>query len=366
MPGIRINKIEIQGFRAFGTKPQTLVFPSPIAAVWGANSQGKTSLAEAFEFLLTGATVRREMLASTKDEFADALRNAHMPASAPVFVRADITGSDGAVHTVTRELVADYGKRQDCQTVLEIDGKRAAENDLAALGIVLSQPPLCAPVLAQHTLGYLFSARPQDRATYFKALLEVTDLDAFRTAVAALDTSLKTPDLPILRQLAAAAGIPEAASALAPLSANVTTPAQIAQACASATAALIAAAGEAVPADPDARLARVEEMLADRRAKTFPVRAFDKQPMGIWAAPGQDLIDALGAYVAERTEVDEETRRLTKLFTEALALPAVAGATAPVDCPLCASPASLTPHRIAHIRESLKATDSFRAAEKAA
>src|SRR6266545_6263036 len=60
----RINKIEIQGFRAFGAKPQTLVFSSPIAAVWGANSQGKTSLAEAFEFLLTGATVRRELLAS--------------------------------------------------------------------------------------------------------------------------------------------------------------------------------------------------------------------------------------------------------------------------------------------------------------
>jgi hypothetical protein len=42
-------------------------------------------------------------------------------------------------------------------------------------------------VLAQHTLGYLFPAKPQDRTGYFKALLEVTDLDEFRNAVAALE-----------------------------------------------------------------------------------------------------------------------------------------------------------------------------------
>src|SRR5205807_168314 len=125
-----------------------------------------------------------------------------------------------------------------------------------------------------------------------------------RATVAALDTSLKTPDLPILHSLAAAAGIPEAAPALAPLTAKIPTPVEIAQACASATAAMIAAAGEAVPAETDARLARVEEILTAKRAKAFPVRAFDKQPMGTWAAPGQDLIDALAAYVAERTKVD--------------------------------------------------------------
>ncbi len=67
-----------------------------MSVVWGPNSQGKTSLAEAFEFLSTGDTARREMLAS-------------------------------------------------------------------ALGVRLSEPSLEAPVLMQRTLGYLFSARPQDR-----------------------------------------------------------------------------------------------------------------------------------------------------------------------------------------------------------
>lgn len=155
----RINKIEIQGFRAFGRNGQTLAFGAPIAAVWGPNSQGKTSLAEAFEFLLTGQIVRRQLMASTQDEFADALRNAHMPAAMPVYVEAEIVGADGAPRTVKRTLVSDYAKRQDCQSALEIDGTAANEDDLLALGIVLSQPPLAAPVLAQHTLGYLFSAR---------------------------------------------------------------------------------------------------------------------------------------------------------------------------------------------------------------
>jgi hypothetical protein len=366
MPPARINKVEIQGFRAFGAKSQTLALSPTITAVWGPNSKGKTSLAEAFEFLLTGAIVRRELLASAKDEFADSLRNAHIPAQAPVYISAEIVDTNGVPHTVVRTLTADYGKRQDCQSTLEIDGKPATEQELLALGITLSQPPLRAPVLAQHTLGYLFSARPQDRAAYFKALREVTDLDAFRTAVAALESALRTPDLPALTQLAAAAGIAEATPALAPLRTKAPAALEVAKACAAATAALIAANGETVPADAAARLTRVEEILADKRARTFPVKALEKQPPRTWAPPAQSQIDALTTYIAERRKVDEETRRLAALFSEALALPAVAAAAAPIECPLCATPAALTPHRIAHIRERLRDTETFRAAEKGA
>jgi recombinational DNA repair ATPase RecF len=50
MTPCRISKLEVLGFRAFGRNGQTLDLPSLIAAVWGPNSQGKTSLAEAVEF----------------------------------------------------------------------------------------------------------------------------------------------------------------------------------------------------------------------------------------------------------------------------------------------------------------------------
>jgi AAA domain-containing protein len=100
MSPCRISKLEIQGFRSFGRDAQTLELPSLLAAVWGPNSQGKTSLAEAVEFLLTGHIVRRDLMASGQDEFADALRNCHLPAGTPCFVQAVIVDADGAPHTV--------------------------------------------------------------------------------------------------------------------------------------------------------------------------------------------------------------------------------------------------------------------------
>jgi len=158
----------------------------------------QTSLAEAVEFLLTGQVVRRELMASAQDEFADALRNAHLVPADEVYVTARVQAPDGSLHEVRRILTADYGKRQDCASRLEIDGVIAAEADLAGLGIVLSQPPLQAPVLAQHTLSYIFSVRPQDRATYFKTLLEVTDLDDLRNEIEALASARSSP-LPPMR-----------------------------------------------------------------------------------------------------------------------------------------------------------------------
>src|SRR2546425_10860567 len=282
MQGLRISRIEIQGFRAFGQNAQTIVLSPTVSAIWGPNSQGKTSLAEAFEFLLTGHTVRRELLASAQDEFADALRNAHMPGKTAGFVQAEIIGTDGVPHILNRTLTADYGKKQDCQTALQIDGKPATESALAAFGIVLSQPPLQAPVLAQHTLGYLFSARPQDRANYFKALLEVTDLEAFRSGVGALESDVKAQDHASLRALDVATSIPEVQKALGLLRAFVPNPAEIEEDFADATGALLSAAGEAPPSDPVARLARLEQLLAEKRAHTFPVKAFEKQPLAVW------------------------------------------------------------------------------------
>jgi hypothetical protein len=243
MPKLQITRLEIQGFRSFGPKPQTLLFPSPIAAVRAPNSHGKTGLAEAFEFLLTGRIVRRELLASSQDEFAGALRNAHIPAGTAVFVRAEVVAPDGKTHTIKRTLTADYAKRDDCRSALEIDGKPAVEQALLSLGFVLSQPPLGAPVLTQHTLGYLFSARPQDRATYFKAVLEVTDLESFRAAVAALDGNLAVPAAPMLDKLDAAAAVQGMSPHLAPLKAKVPTIPEIDKAVAAALAALITASG---------------------------------------------------------------------------------------------------------------------------
>ena len=210
----QISRIELQGFRSFGKTRQTLE-PSPtISVLWGGNSQGKTSFAEALEFLLTGQIARRELLASMKDEFAEALRNAHI-GNGPVVVEAQIWCGDGKLRRLTRTLVEDYrrGTAAGCVSRLEIDGKGCTEEEIeTTLGLRLSHAPLRAPVLGQHTLGYVFSASPTERATYFRAILDTQDLEDFRLAVAALQPLLTAPVLPDLDDLAAVGEIPALAT----------------------------------------------------------------------------------------------------------------------------------------------------------
>src|SRR5260370_13337206 len=213
----RLNWVEVQGFRAFGKDIQRVDLPSCIGVIWGPNSQGKTAFAEAVEFLLTGSIVRREMLASAQDEFADSLRNAHMPEKLPVFIQAEILGSDGHTHLLKRTLQSDYAKKATCTSILEIDGKSADQSALVRLGVVLSQPPIAAPILMQHTLGYLFSAKPQERSLYFKALLEVSDLDTLRSTIDEREAGLQCADPPTITKLRSSARVTVLAPVLSPL-----------------------------------------------------------------------------------------------------------------------------------------------------
>ncbi|RVI34231.1 AAA family ATPase [Sinorhizobium meliloti] len=362
----KINKLEIQGFRAFGRNAQTLEFPSLLAAIWGPNSQGKTSLAEAVEFLLTGEIVRRALMASGQDEFADSLRNAHLPAGAEVFVQATVLGIDGKEYVVRRTLTTDYGKKQECTTALTVDGKPRDEAGLAALGIRLSQPPLRAPVLAQHTLGYVFSAKPQDRSSYFKALLEVTDLDEFRGQVAALEKEIVAPESPLLGKFASAASVRVAAQHLKPFLLKVPDTDELAASFSAAFEGLIEAGGEIAPPGGEERKARVVALLADKQAKTFPLKGFDRKALPAWAAPGPEKFESLHRFVDERGKVDAEVRRLANLFREALALPAVHEAGHAIDCPLCGADDTLTPERVALLRERVADTEAFQKALKEA
>jgi hypothetical protein len=366
MSSVRINSLTLQGFRSFGRAPQSLPLSAPIAVIQASNSQGKTSLAEAVEFLLTGEIVRRQLLASSQDEFADALRHAHLPAAMPVFVEARLRCEDEVERTVRRTLVSDYGKGryQDCQTTLEIDGKLATEADLLALGVVLSKPPLRAPVLAQHTLSYLFSARPQERNEYFRALLEVSDIEGLRQTVASLDAEVKPSDTPVWTKLSAARGVSELAPIFRPFLAGVPASTVLTAGFDGGTIALITAAGQPVPATARERLTTVADILATRRALVLPLQAFDRKQLPPLTTPAPATWQKLQIYLDERTKVDEQTRRLTALFKEALNLPVIAAATEPINCPLCGTPVSLTPAQIAHIRTRVADTDSYRTAEE--
>lgn len=359
----RIRSLIVKGFRAYGGAEQTLSLPGDIAVVWGPNSTGKTSLGEAFEFLLTGRISRREMMASSQDEFADALRNAHLAAGHEVYIAAHITAPDGSDHEVKRVLTADYAKRQDCASCLEIDGTEAQEADLAALGIVLSQPPLQAPVLAQHTLSYIFSVRPQDRATYFKALFEVTDLDELRNTIAGLGSELEAPTDEGLAKFEVCAALPLLKAALAGICPAIPDVNGITEKLDECVRALLEGAGAEVPATSNERRAALENLLTDLRSKTFPVRGFERRIIAEWNEPSKQVWAQLQTYVEEREKVDEQTRQLTGLFTEALKLTAVAEIAEVTDCPLCGTDSVLTSARVQVIQQHVEDTTDFKKAE---
>lgn len=366
MTAPRIKSLSIKGFRAYGAAEQTLNLTTDLAVVWAPNSKGKTSLAEAFEFLLTGRITRRELMASTQDEFADALRNAHLQLGEDVYVAARITAKDGSEHEIKRVLTSDYAKRRDCTTILLIDGSKAAEEDLTALGIILSQPPLRAPVLAQHTLSYIFSVRPQDRATYFKTLLEVTDLDIVRNDIAALADGLKVPENPLLTKLDLCINNPILKPVFSGYLFNIPGVTEFSDIVQDAARTLIDAAGEEVPEGLTERLTVIESVLVERRSKTFPIREFGRKEFSGWNPPSQDIWLNLETYIIERKKVDEETRRLVSLFNEALKVPVIAGMSEPVDCPLCGTAHALTIERMQMIRQYVEDTKDFNNAEEAA
>ncbi|RMH35235.1 MAG: hypothetical protein D6690_09495 [Nitrospirae bacterium] len=353
MPKIRM--LEIKGFRAYGAQVQSLQLDGSMAVIWAPNSQGKTSLAEAIEFLITGKTVRREILASAKREFAEALRNAHLPEGEEVFVAAQIEDAHGQMHRVERRLVRDYTGQDACQSELKIEGTPA--EDLTSLGIRFSQPPLEAPVLMPHTLRYVVSAGPQQRTEYFKALLEVSDLEEIRDAIAAAKNRLQEPPSEVKDCYEHCRSHSTFGSELASLETSHPSRETVEGALSQALERILADHGD-VPEGFDARLAAARDVLARQRARTFSIN--DLQPRGkpSWGERPEVRAD-LEAFLHAKRDTDKEVARLLRLFEEVLNLPDVAVAKEALDCPVCTTPKALTPERIMVIRGKVETNQQF-------
>ena len=72
---MKIKSISIQGFRGFNDE-QTVDFHDRLTLIYAPNSYGKTSISEAFEWLLYGITSKVES-ADSKDEYKGSCRNCH-------------------------------------------------------------------------------------------------------------------------------------------------------------------------------------------------------------------------------------------------------------------------------------------------
>lgn len=351
--GTRLVWVEIRGFRAFGVEPRKLSLDATLVIAHAGNSQGKSSLAEALEFLIAGRSSRRDLLGGAKAEYDDSLRNAHLPeGDDDVYVAAGVRTSDGAVHVIRRELVADFGHGAECASRLVVDGVPA--DDLASVGLPNLDPPVRAPVLLQHTLRHVLSTEPKQRVGYFKALLSLTDLDLLLERVAAVRSQLGREAPGAL--LTAAASLPPTASAdpaagIRALAEGALDAEEIARA---VDTALIAAGGTYLDATPTSRSeleAALVAAIADQREDSFPFGAFQTTSVGV-SPIGPDL----ATYQAALQEADREAVRLAPLYEAALAVEGLLEVDRPVDCPLCETPSALTPARIRVVRDLLVRT----------
>lgn len=350
----RLKRLEVVGFRAFGSTCQALDFEKNLAVIYAPNSHGKTSLAEAIEFLLTGATSRRSLVGSAVREFADALRNAHLVTGGEVVVRGIIETLDGRSHLVERKLLTDYTARGDCASELRIDGQNA--NDVTSLGIALAQPPLAAPVLMPHGLRYVLQVEPTQRTTYFKMLLEMGDLDEVRRRIAGLQVETSSSTKALLAKHTECANNRTFGSALSSSSAS----SEDVRAKLGDALRLAAGSPTDLPDDLDGRIAHLRAVLTEKQGTAFPIDALAPGPAVGWTRPATTAFDDVLAYRRLRETIDAELARVQALYTTLLEIPAYAELRPPASttCPVCKTNGALTGHRIEEIRSALNSSEA--------
>lgn len=314
---MQISRIEVQGFRAFGSSPQVMNLEGSMALAWGPNSQGKSSLAEALEFLFTGKFSRRELLGSAVREFGNCLRNAHIKDDVSVYV--SVTLADGGEsYILKRELVEDYGHNYECKTRLTLDEEKL--ENLDSLGLRLSEPPLEAPVLLQHTLRYVVSARPKDRADYFKALLELSDLEKIRAAIAS--AQLPHEDPPGTEDIRKALDNIVGDDKWASLIKEYGKPDDLKEVLTLELKKLLE--DEEIIVEDDATVVKkAKGLLHDRREMEFPLSKLLISEIPKVTSLDDDSWRAIEEFSDVNDKIDDETTRLAGLFSNLLEVPAV-------------------------------------------
>ena len=186
---VRFLSIRPYYFRGFRQLECPISLDADLVSVDGRNSSGKTSLAEAIEWLLSGNIQRREQ--GDPAEYAGFIANRFRPEREKTWVEC-ILAVDGTTTKIRRVLVEDYGssKNSHCTTQLFIK-KREIKDSTDVLADYFSG---VAPLLMQHTLREFVLESPDKRPRYFERLLNI---DEISDLIAAAQVShLRQPDFP--------------------------------------------------------------------------------------------------------------------------------------------------------------------------
>lgn len=181
---MKINKIAVKGFRSFREYKEFELSPC-LTLIFGDNSHGKTGLAEAIEFLFSGATTRRELRDTSKPEFKNSLKNVFLKDKDETFIDAWITLDDNSKIHIRRILISDYpNSNENCVSELRIE-KDQNWSDFSFQDINLPdyKHPENVPIIFQHTLRHVILSNTENRRRYFRKLLNVDDLYEIRETI---------------------------------------------------------------------------------------------------------------------------------------------------------------------------------------
>ena len=189
VPYIKLRSIQVHYFRGFREGLSPINIGGDLVVIEGRNSSGKTSLAEALEWLFSGSLSRREKgNAGNARELERCITNEFRPADEETWVSATFVhcSEDGETgnFTLRRDLQEDYGSTTSasCSSVLSLDDKRlSADEERKVLDKLFADVP---PLLMQHTLRDFVQGDPKQRRRYFERLLRLDELtELIRLAV---------------------------------------------------------------------------------------------------------------------------------------------------------------------------------------
>lgn len=171
---MRLLSLTVRNFRGFGSAGAPIALDADLILMFGPSGFGKTSLAEAIEWLFYGTTGRRLRGDSySKNEYDGCFPNAH--GGTPVEVSAIVRLANGTEHELTRRIP---DPRTDNISETFLDGKPAY---FASVGVHALHA--AHPVVAQHDLQSLIHSRPKERRDVISGALGLDELTALKTAL---------------------------------------------------------------------------------------------------------------------------------------------------------------------------------------
>ncbi len=197
---VRLKSIEPHYFRGFREIQQPINVDGNLVVFEGRNSSGKTSLAEALEWLFTDRLSRRESkdLGSAR-ELENCITNEFRPENEKTWVKATFVLKRKRAteqFTLCRMLKSDYGSTMEskCDSVfLKDDVELSPIEELQQLDRLFASEP---PLLMQHTLRDFVQSNPRDRRKYFERLLKLEELTALIGKAVIGNARLKDFDSP--------------------------------------------------------------------------------------------------------------------------------------------------------------------------